>query len=421
MLIDIVLPAMGEGIVDATITKWLVSVGDMVTEDQSIVEIATDKVDSEIPAPAAGRVKEFLFKEGEVPKVGQTIVIIEVETDKQAQVQSPSAETLRREDTHATAIKKEEAGSRSVEKPIPTADKKQPVISPLVRTIVKQEGIPDDELRQVKGTGLQGRITRDDILAYVGKRSKFIDKPKATVEDRGADASPAVEVVHMDRMRKLIAEHMVMSKQTSAHVTSFIEADVTNLVAWRNANKDSFLQREGHKLTLTPLFVEAAVKAIRQFPMINSSVDGDKILVKRNINIGIATALPNGNLIVPVVKDADKLNLVGLSAKVNQLAQRARENKLQPDEIQGGTFTITNLGMFETLTGTPIINQPQVAILAVGSINKRVVVIESESGDSIGIRHMTMLSLSYDHRVVDGALGGMFLKAVRDSLQNFAP
>ena len=421
MLIDIVLPAMGEGIVDATITKWLVSVGDMVTEDQSIVEIATDKVDSEIPAPAAGRVKEFLFKEGEVPKVGQTIVIIEVETDKQAQVQSPSAETLRREDTHATAIKKEEAGSRSVEKPIPTADKKQPVISPLVRTIVKQEGIPDDELRQVKGTGLQGRITRDDILAYVGKRSKIIDKPKATVEDRGADASPAVEVVHMDRMRKLIAEHMVMSKQTSAHVTSFIEADVTNLVAWRNANKDSFLQREGHKLTLTPLFVEAAVKAIRQFPMINSSVDGDKILVKRNINIGIATALPNGNLIVPVVKDADKLNLVGLSAKVNQLAQRARENKLQPDEIQGGTFTITNLGMFETLTGTPIINQPQVAILAVGSINKRVVVIESESGDSIGIRHMTMLSLSYDHRVVDGALGGMFLKAVRDSLQNFAP
>ncbi|HPX07686.1 MAG TPA: dihydrolipoamide acetyltransferase family protein [Tenuifilaceae bacterium] len=421
MLIDIVLPAMGEGIVDATITKWLVSVGDMVTEDQSIVEIATDKVDSEIPAPAAGRVKEFLFKEGEVPKVGQTIVIIEVETDKQAQVQSPSAETLRREDTHATAIKKEEAGSRSVEKPIPTADKKQPVISPLVRTIVKQEGIPDDELRQVKGTGLQGRITRDDILAYVGKRSKFIDKPKATVEDRGADASPAVEVVHMDRMRKLIAEHMVMSKQTSAHVTSFIEADVTNLVAWRNANKDSFLQREGHKLTLTPMFVEAAVKAIRQFPMINSSVDGDKILVKRNINIGIATALPNGNLIVPVVKDADKLNLAGLSAKVNQLAQRARENKLQPDEIQGGTFTITNLGMFETLTGTPIINQPQVAILAVGSITKRVVVIESDSGDSIGIRHMTMLSLSYDHRVIDGALGGMFLKVVRDNLQNFAP
>lgn len=421
MLIDIVLPAMGEGIVDATITKWLVSVGDMVTEDQSIVEIATDKVDSEIPAPAAGRVKEFLFKEGEVPKVGQTIAIIEVETDKQAQVQSLSAETHRREDSHATAIKKEEADTRSVEKPIPAADKKQPVVSPLVRTIVKQEGISDEELRQVTGTGLHGRITRDDILAYVGKRSKFIDKPKATVEDRDADASPAVEVVHMDRMRKLIAEHMVMSKQTSAHVTSFIEADVTNLVAWRNANKDSFLQREGHKLTLTPLFVEAAVKAIRQFPMINSSVDGDKILVKRNINIGIATALPNGNLIVPVVKDADKLNLVGLSAKVNQLAQRARENKLQPDEIQGGTFTITNLGMFETLTGTPIINQPQVAILAVGSITKRVVVIESESGDSIGIRHMTMLSLSYDHRVIDGALGGMFLKVIRDNLQNFAP
>lgn len=421
MLIDIVLPAMGEGIVDATITKWLVSVGDMVTEDQSIAEIATDKVDSEIPSPAAGRVKEFLFKEGEVPKVGQTIAIIEEETDKQSQVQPPSAKTPHKEDSHATAIKKEETDTRSVEKPIPVADKKQPVVSPLVRTIVKQEGISDDELRQLKGTGLHGRITRDDILAYVGKRSKIIDKPKATVEDRGADASPAVEVVYMDRMRKLIAEHMVMSKQTSAHVTSFIEADVTNLVAWRNANKDSFQQREGHKLTLTPMFVEAAVKAIRQFPMINSSVDGDKILVKRNINIGIATALPNGNLIVPVVKDADKLNLAGLSAKVNQLAQRARENKLQPDEIQGGTFTITNLGMFETLTGTPIINQPQVAILAVGSITKRVVVIESDSGDSIGIRHMTMLSLSYDHRVIDGALGGMFLKVVRDNLQNFAP
>jgi len=223
----------------------------------------------------------------------------------------------------------------------------------------------------------------------------------------------------MDRMRKLIAEHMVLSKQTSAHVTSFIEADVTNLVAWRNANKDIFEKREGQKLTLTPLFVEATIKALKQFPMINSSVDGDKILVKRNINIGIATALPNGNLIVPVIKDADKLNLVGLSAQVNQLAHRARENKLQPDEIQGGTFTITNLGMFETLTGTPIINQPQVAILAIGSITKRVVVIESTKGDSIGIRQIAMLSLSYDHRVVDGALGGMFLKALRDNLQDF--
>jgi 2-oxoglutarate dehydrogenase E2 component (dihydrolipoamide succinyltransferase) len=229
-----------------------------------------------------------------------------------------------------------------------------------------------------------------------------------------------VEVVHMDRMRKLIADHMVMSKQTSAHVTSFIEADVTNLMDWRNKEKDAFQKREGEKLTLTPLFVNATVKALKQYPMINSSVDGDKILVKKNINIGLAAALPNGNLIVPVIKDADKLSLVGLSAKVNDLVQRARENKLQPDEIQGGTFTITNLGMFETLTGTPIINQPQVAILAIGAITKRVVVIESATGDTIGIRQIAMLSLSYDHRVVDGALGGLFLKAVRDNLQNFA-
>jgi 2-oxoglutarate dehydrogenase E2 component (dihydrolipoamide succinyltransferase) len=417
--IDIVLPAMGEGIVDATITKWLVSKGDMVNEDQSIVEVATDKVDSEIPAPVAGKVKELLFKEGDVPKVGQTIAILEVEGKEQDKVQTPKVD-LTSHSSHETAIPVQAETHQGSDDEIVYG--KNRILSPLVRTIVKQEGIPIDELEQVNGTGLNGRITRDDIFAYIDKRGKFTGKPKPldTISERTISGS-SVEIIHMDRMRKLIAEHMVLSKQTSAHVTSFIEADVTNLVTWRSANKDAFEKREGQKLTLTPLFVEATIKAIKQFPMINSSVEGDKILVKRNINIGIATALPNGNLIVPVIKDADKLNLVGLSTKVNQLAHSARENKLQPDDIQGGTFTITNLGMFETLTGTPIINQPQVAILAIGSITKRVVVIESTNGDSIGIRQIAMLSLSYDHRVVDGALGGMFLKALRDNLQDFIP
>jgi len=295
-----------------------------------------------------------------------------------------------------------------------------PQTSPLVRSIAKREGISAEELANVKGTGLNGRITRDDILAYTDKRSAIIEKPQAQSQQASTQSEGhSVEVIQMDRMRKLIADHMVMSKQTSAHVTSFIEADVTNLVSWRNSEKEAFQKREGQKLTLTPLFVEAAIKALKDYPLVNSSVDGDKILMKRNINVGLAAALPNGNLIVPVIKNADKLNLAGLAEKVNDLAARARSNKLQPDEIQGGTFTITNLGMFETLTGTPIINQPQVAILAIGAITKKVVVIETEHGDTMAIRQMAMLSLSYDHRVVDGALGGMFLKAVRDYIQSY--
>lgn len=418
--IEIVLPAMGEGIVDATITRWLVNVGDTVTEDQSLVEVATDKVDSEIPAPASGKVKELLFNEGDVPQIGQTIAILEAEGAATSQIETEvdrSPKTIEpTPDPSTEKTKHNFADSKTV-----ATSEKLPPLSPLVRTIVKQEGISNLELEKVKGTGLNGRITRDDILQYVDTRSRITEKPKAqAASETSATSGAMIEVIHMDRMRKLIADHMVHSKQTSAHVTSFIEADVTNLVSWRNKEKDSFQKREGHKLTLTPLFVEATVKALKQFPVINSSVDGDKILVKRNINVGLAAALPNGNLIVPVIKDADKLNLVGLSAKVNDLAQRARDNKLQPDEIQGGTFTITNLGMFETLTGTPIINQPQVAILAIGAITKRVVVIETENGDTIGIRQMAMLSLSYDHRVVDGALGGLFLKAVRDNLQNFS-
>jgi 2-oxoglutarate dehydrogenase E2 component (dihydrolipoamide succinyltransferase) len=416
--IEIQLPAMGEGIIEATITRWLVSPGDEVSEDQSIVEIATDKVDSEIPSPTSGKIKELLFAEGDTPQVGQVIAIIETEAENEQKNEAKS--------TSQIPLKEEEPSKEPKIKKINeheegnTNEAKSTLhLSPLVRSITKKEGISDDEIANLKGSGLGGRITRDDILAYIDKRNSITEKPKAVQVNNDTKTSGDVEVVHMDRMRKLIAEHMVMSKQTSAHVTSFIEVDVTNLVSWRNKEKEAFQKREGHKLTLTPLFVEATVKALKEFPTINASVDNDKILIRKNINIGLATALPNGNLIVPVIANADKLNLSGLAEKVNDLAHRARENKLQPNEIQGGTFTITNLGMFDTLSGTPIINQPQVAILAIGAIKKRVVVIESGNGDTIGIRQMAILSLSYDHRVVDGAMGGMFLKAVKEKLEDY--
>lgn len=413
--IEIALPAMGEGIIEATITKWLIAVGDEVSEDQSLVEIATDKVDSEIPSPIAGKVSEILFKEGDVPQVGQIIAIIEDQSKQSVTDDSSKSAPIQQDTQQAKTINAPTKIHQNSEKPLSEMLHKT---SPLVRKIAKQEGMSEQELQQVKGTGLNARITRNDILDYISKRNIVIDKkiPSVSIESN-QQTSSAVEVIPMDRMRKLIAEHMVASKQTSAHVTSFIEADVTNLVSWRSANKDDFAKREGQRLTLTPLFVEAAIKALKEHPLVNSSVDGDNIIMKRNVNIGLAAALPNGNLIVPVIKNADKLSLAGLAEKVNDLALRARNNKLQPDEIQGGTFTITNLGMFETLTGTPIINQPQVAILAIGSISKRVVVVESAHGDTIAIRQMAMLSLSYDHRVVDGALGGMFLKTVRDHLQ----
>lgn len=413
--VEIALPAMGEGIIEATITKWLVAIGDEVTEDQSLVEVATDKVDSEIPSPATGRVKELLFSEGDVPQVGQIIAVLEVDGGGEVVEQESKPEPV--QEVEQPMAKESEKEQEHIEELEPDV---LPQTSPLVRTIAKREGISAEELKSVKGTGLSGRITRDDILAYIDKRSAIIEKPKAQSQQVSTQsAGHSVEVIQMDRMRKLIADHMVMSKQTSAHVTSFIEADVTNLVSWRNSEKEAFQKREGQKLTLTPLFVEAAIKALKDYPLVNSSVDGDKILMKRDINVGLAAALPNGNLIVPVIKNADKLNLAGLAEKVNDLAARSRSNKLQPDEIQGGTFTITNLGMFETLTGTPIINQPQVAILAIGAITKRVVVLETEHGDTMAIRQMAMLSLSYDHRVIDGALGGMFLKAVRDCIQEF--
>ncbi len=414
--VDIILPAMGEGITDATITRWLVAEGQMVEEDQPIVEVATDKVDTEVPSPAKGKVSKLHFIVGDVPKVGQILASIETER--------AGDEPLKLEvtQTEKAAVKQtglNKSNSQVVSFHIESSTYSM-LLSPLVRSIAKKEGISPNELNGIKGTGLNGRLTRDDILSYLSTKNRVLELPQQSNVTQSS-TSESVEVVPMDRMRKLIAQHMVLSKQTSPHVTSFIEVDVTNMVEWRNRVKDEFQKREGEKLTLTPLFVDATLKAISKYPLINSSLEGDKIVIKKRINIGIAAALPNGNLIVPVVKNASKLNISGLAQTINDLAARARTNKLNPDEIQGGTFTITNLGMFDTLTGTPIINQPQVAILAIGAIIRRVVVLNSPQGESIGIRSMAMLSLSYDHRVVDGALGGAFLKELRDIIQAFQP
>lgn len=420
---DILLPAMGEGIVDATITRWLVTEGQIIEVDQPIVEIATDKVDSEIPSPVNGVVKKLLFKQGDAPRVGQVIAIVEI---------AAANDTL--EDVQIETVKKVVEVSKEIEPTTEEVVKHDtssylPFISPLVRKIANDEGIKPDDLSQIKGTGLNNRITKDDILGYITQQEKkkneiihSTQKQESTSTVSSSQPDGVMfEVVKMDRMRRLIAEHMVMSKQTSPHVTSFIEVDVTNLMLLRGRIKDQYLKKEGEKLTLTPFFIEAAVYGIKQNLMINSSVDGENIIIKKSINISIATSLPNGNLIVPVIKNADRLSLTGISKSLNDIAKRARENQLKPDEIQGGTFTITNLGMFDTLTGTPIINQPQVAILAIGAIVKRPVVIESPSGDSIGIRQIALLSLSYDHRVVDGALAGSFLKTVRDYIQKIDP
>ncbi|HOK61407.1 MAG: dihydrolipoamide acetyltransferase family protein [Tenuifilum sp.] len=431
--VKIVLPAMGEGVTEAKITKWLVKPGDLVEVDQPLVEIATDKVDSEVPSTSKGKVKQLLFNEGDSPQVGQAICILEVE--------GVIAEGSK---THvAPAEPKSAQKEKPIAKPIEITEKaevKQEIktlryLSPLVRSMAKQENIALEELENIEGTGLDGRITKDDLLKYIENRSNRISQIEAEAKERLQTETPiqytsstdtnisvlAHEVVPMDRMRKLIAEHMVRSKQTSAHVASFIEVDVTNLVNWRETNKDKFQKTYGDKITLTHLFAQATIAEVKRYPLLNSSVEGDNIILKRDVNLGIATALPNGNLIVPVVKRAETLNLIGIAKSINDLAQRARDNKLKPDEIVGGTFTITNLGSFDTLTGTPIINQPQVAILAIGAVKKRPVVIETPSGDMIAIRHICILSLSYDHRVIDGALAGQFLKSLRDRLENFTP
>ncbi|MGD9978075.1 MAG: dihydrolipoamide acetyltransferase family protein, partial [Bacteroidales bacterium] len=368
--IKVILPPMGEGITDARITRWLVKVGDKIEAEQPLVEIATDKVDSEVPSTTTGIVKELLFNEGDSPQVGQAIAVIgtegkaeePAEEESKVEVESFEPEIVKLSE-NTVEFTQNEQGEIHVG------------LSPLVRKIAKEEGISDSELNQIKGSGLNGRINKDDILGYIRKRdtrigeieSKTIEAVQSTMNEPN-ETGARHEVIPMDRMRKLIAEHMVMSKHTSAHVTSFIEVDVTSMVEWRNKTKDNFQKREGEKLTLTHLFAEATVQAIKQHPLVNSSVDGDKIIIKKDINLGIATALPSGNLIVPVVKNTDRLNLLGLAKSINDIAARARDNKLKPDEIQGGTFTVTNFGMFDTLTGTPIINQPQVAILAIGSI-----------------------------------------------------
>lgn len=429
---ELIMPKMGESVAEATIIKWVKNEGDTIKIDETVLEIATDKVDSEIPSPFEGVLVKKLFKEGDVVQVGKAIAVIS--SDANATVEAPKKETPVQTQMSAkqeTTQVKEVAVSYA-KQDFSDANR---FYSPLVKNIAKQENISLQELETVKGSGKDGRVTKTDILNYLPNRGKST-QTTTTVEKTQQNGShqqaasinitrPAVasmagdEIIEMDRMRKLIADHMVMSKHVSPHVTSFVEADVTNMVLWRDKIKGAYEKREGEKMTFTPLFVEAVAKAIKDFPMVNVSVDGQNIIKRKNINIGMAAALPSGNLIVPVIKNADEKNLVGLTKSVNDLANRARANKLQPDEIQGGTFTLTNVGGFGNVMGTPIINQPQVAILATGTIKKKPAVIETPQGDMIAIRHMMFLSLSYDHRVVDGSLGGTFLRRVADYLENF--
>ena len=424
--LNIILPATGEGVIEATINKWLVSAGADVKEDDPLVEVATDKVDSEIPAPSSGKVIEIKVSEGSVVKVGEIIAVLENNEEagpEEEKLVEKEVERIRetinetRQELKEEKIASEEMKSRT---------RSGKFLSPLVRSIAARENIGYDELDRISGTGMDGRITKDDILAFLESRSKKAQRElpaeKTETQEKPAPskASEGDEIIEMDRVRRLIADHMVMSKRTSPHVTSFIDADVTRLVNWRNSVKDKFLASEGQKLTLTPIFIEATARALQDYPMINISVDGTNIIRRRNINIGMATALPDGNLIVPVIKNANEKNLTGLARAVNDLAARARGNKLKPDEITGGTFTITNFGTYNNLSGTPIINQPQAAILGTGAVRKMPAVIETPDGDVIAIRHIMILSLSYDHRVIDGALAGKFLGRIKELLENYS-
>jgi 2-oxoglutarate dehydrogenase E2 component (dihydrolipoamide succinyltransferase) len=429
--LNITLPAMGEGVIEATINKWLVTEGSLVKEDDPLVEVATDKVDSEVPAPSTGTIVSIIAKEGSVAKIGELLAILESNA-------SPTKEDLKKVDKEVERIREtiESVKKEKTEIEVFSHDMKSRTpsgkfISPLVRSIAAREGINYTDLDKTTGTGMDGRITKDDILKILESRKETEEAAKAaeTVEtvkaakknEPSVARSSGDEIIPMDRIRKIIAEHMVMSKRTSPHVTSFIDADVTRLMNWRNANKEKFLANEGQKLTLTPIFIDAAAKALYEFPMVNISVDGDNIIKKKNINIGMATALPDGNLIVPVIKNANEKNLTGLAKAVNDLAERARINKLKPEEITGGTFTITNFGSYNNLAGTPIINQPQAAILGTGVVRKTPAVIETTDGDMIAIRQIMILSLSYDHRVIDGALAGKFLHKVKEILENYSP
>lgn len=455
-IVDLVMPKLGESIMEATILKWLKQPGDKVNMDETVLEIATDKVDSEVPSTASGVLTEILYNVNDVVPVGAVIARIKTGTEetgtetpaspsgiqqsKYQEADPPMAEVI---STHAT-----NTSASLTHTPPTTNGAGHRFYSPLVLNIAASEGISLSELETIPGTGNEGRVTKKDILQYVSEKKSGRKQPPAAFSSPQQELSvrkePSptfagssqdynrsseerqlttytgnVEIIEMDRMRKLIAEHMVRSKHTSPHVTSFTEADVTNLVMWREKVKKEFEKREGTKITFTPLFIEAIVRCIKKFPLINCSLDGDKIIIKKDINIGMATALPSGNLIVPVIKNADQLNLVGLAKQVNMLADNARNGKLKADDTTGGTFTLTNVGTFGSLMGTPIINQPQVAILAVGAIKKRPVVIETPAGDSIAIRHMMYLSMSYDHRIVDGSLGATFLTAVAKELENF--
>jgi 2-oxoglutarate dehydrogenase E2 component (dihydrolipoamide succinyltransferase) len=420
--IELVLPSMGEGIIEATITKWLVSEGDTVEEDQPVLEIATDKVDSEIPSPVNGVVKKILMKEGEVPSIGSPLAEIETGSDEDPDREEviDEVERIKTNDQKTLAAVPEPSEKFEHTGEVPRQTPSGKFLTPLVRSIAGKENISVSELDNIRGSGDKGRITRNDIMDYLSKRTGLYEKEESP-EPLPDQIAPGKEdrLVEMDRMRKLIARHMVASKQTSPHVTSFIDADVTNLVKWRTTIKEEFRKRENQKITYTPIFIEAAAKALRDYPMINVSLDDTTIIVKKNINIGMAVALPDGNLIVPVIKNADEKSLVGLVKAVNDLADRARGKKLEPDEVNGGTFTITNFGTFGNTTGTPIINQPEAAILGLGAIVKKPVVLETDSGDVIAIRHIMTISLSYDHRMVDGALGGMFLKRIAEYLEGF--
>ena len=441
--VELIMPKLGESITEATILSWKKKVGDHVDEEETILEIATDKVDSEVPSPASGIITQILFEENAVVPVGQTIAVISTETSDE----TTSDVGIGMSDVGSASVESEKAAPKSENVPkatpveipktatavaeMPKQSDSNRFYSPLVRTIAKEENVSVTELDKIEGSGQGGRVTKSDILNFVQNRTTSTNSNHSITNNQqlitnnqqplpiAHSTSGNVEIIEMDRMRKLIADHMVMSKHVAPHVTSFVEADVTNLVNWRNKVKGDFQKKYGENMTFTPIFIEAICKTLRDFPMVNSSVDGSKIIVKKDLNIGMATAMTNGNLIVPVIKGADMLNLLGLTKQVNDLANRARNNKLKPEEVQGGTFTLTNVGGFGNIMGTPIINQPQVAILAVGVIKKKPAVIETEFGDVIAVRQMMYLSMSYDHRVVDGSLGGTFLRRVADYLEQF--
>ncbi|MEM9388928.1 MAG: dihydrolipoamide acetyltransferase family protein, partial [Bacteroidota bacterium] len=428
-VVELLMPKMGESIMEATVLTWLKSEGDSIEQDESILEVATDKVDTEVPSTHAGVLKEILAKDGDVIEVGKPIAVIATEGEEDNPQETPKPEPK-----ETVAEVSTSSNGHSVSNGETTSHglyKSERFYSPLVKNIAKKEGIAVAELDTISGTGKEGRVTKKDILAYLSTRQDTVaTEPEKVVSSTeivttrqpqkvSVSISAGDEIIEMDRMRKMIAERMVDSKRISPHVTSFVEADVTNIVSWRNRNKTIFKQREGGNLTFTPIFIEAVTKAIKDYPMINIQVDGDNIIKKKDINIGMAVALPSGNLIVPVIKNADQLNLTGLANKVNDLAVRARDNKLGPDELSGGTFTISNVGSFGNVMGTPIIMQPQVGILALGAIVKKPAVIETPNGDAIAIRHKMFLSHSYDHRVVDGSLGGMVVRRVADYLERF--